>query len=240
MAPDLRGHGDSEWAKGSSYSLADHLYDLTRLMRAAAVDTATIVAHSLGGMIGLAYSGTFPDRVSRLAVLDGAFLPQRSTVPIDEQIAAWVTQLDKISDAKVRRFRNVGEAAERMLAHNRRLTAEQALHLASHGLRTNADGSYSWKYDAYQRVRAPYRLSLDEYAALWARVACPTLLLYGDESFLPDPAKAGVLAHFRQAESKTITGAGHWLHHDKPDEVVAALRAFLDIRGDWSPGMSTL
>ena len=25
VAPDLRGHGDSEWAKGSSYTLADNV-----------------------------------------------------------------------------------------------------------------------------------------------------------------------------------------------------------------------
>jgi alpha-beta hydrolase superfamily lysophospholipase len=35
VAPDLRGRGDSEWATGSSYSLADHVYDLTGLVKAA-------------------------------------------------------------------------------------------------------------------------------------------------------------------------------------------------------------
>jgi len=235
MAPDLRGHGDSEWAKASSYSLADHIYDLTRLMRATAVDTATIVGHSMGGMVGLAFAGTFPGRVTRLGVLDGAFLPQRPATPIDAQIAAWVEQIDKISDAKVRRFRDVGEAAARMLAHNRRLTPELALHLATHGLRRDADGSFSWKYDPYQRVRAPYRLSPDDYVALWSRITCPTLLLYGDDSFLADPAQAGLLAHFTTAESKTIAGAGHWLHHDKPDEVAAVLAAFLDLAGSEPP-----
>jgi pimeloyl-ACP methyl ester carboxylesterase len=34
VAPDLRGHGDSEWAKGSSYSLSDHVYDLTHIWSA--------------------------------------------------------------------------------------------------------------------------------------------------------------------------------------------------------------
>ncbi|NVN88695.1 MAG: alpha/beta hydrolase [Rhodopseudomonas sp.] len=231
MAPDLRGHGDSEWAKASSYSLADNVYDLSRLMRAAEVETATIVAHSMGGMVALAYAGTFPSKFSRLAVLDGAFLPSTASAPIHEQIAGWVTQLDKISNAEVRGFRDIGAAAARMQAHNRRLSADLALHLATHGSRPNPDGSYSWKYDPYQRVRAPYRLSPDDYAALWARITCPTLLLYGDESFLADPEKAGLLAHFAAAESKTIAGAGHWLHHDKPDEVVAALTEFLDLPG---------
>ena len=50
MAPDLRGHGDSEWAKGSSYSLADHVYDLTHLVGAGR--EAVLVGHSFGGMIG--------------------------------------------------------------------------------------------------------------------------------------------------------------------------------------------
>src|SRR5207244_3196215 len=44
MALDLRGHGDSEWAKGSSYSLIDNVYDLTRLMRFAALQDAAAAA----------------------------------------------------------------------------------------------------------------------------------------------------------------------------------------------------
>src|SRR4051795_5441647 len=93
-APDLRGHGDSEWAKGSSYSLADNVYDLTPLISAKG-DTV-LVGHSFGGMISLAYAGTFPDRVSRLVILDGIFLPGRSST-IDVQMAEWIGQLDRTS-----------------------------------------------------------------------------------------------------------------------------------------------
>jgi pimeloyl-ACP methyl ester carboxylesterase len=231
MAPDMRGHGDSEWATASSYSLSDYVYDLTRLIRSAALAQPAIVAHSMGGMIGLAYAGTFPDRVSRLAVLDGMFLPGSPAKPIDQQMAEWIAQLDKLAERKARSFRSIAEAAERILQRNARLTPEQALHLATHGVRKNADGSLSWKFDPYQQARAPYRLSADHYAALWSRVACPTLLLRGSESFLPDPAASGLLAHIGQADLRTITGAGHWLHHDKLDEVLLALRSFLGISG---------
>ena len=230
IAPDLRGHGDSGWAKGSSYSLSDYMYDLTRLVQSAAVQKTAIVGHSMGGMIGLMYAGTFPDKVSRLAVLDGVtVLPGSRRAPIHEQIAEWVAQLDRIADRKTRHHRSVAEAAERILTHNKRLTPEHALHLASHGVERNADGSYSWKFDEYQQARAPYRLSPDDHISLWSRITCPTLLLRGNESFLPDPETAGVLAHFRQAHSVTIAGAGHWLHHDKLDEVLGVLRRFLGI-----------
>jgi pimeloyl-ACP methyl ester carboxylesterase len=230
MAPDLRGHGDSDWAKGSSYSLSDYVYDLTCLVRSASVHQTAIVGHSMGGMIGLMYAGAYPDRMSHLAVLDGVtVLPGSPRAPIHERITEWVAQLDRIAEQKTRGYRTIAEAAERMSAHNKRLTPEQALHLASQGVKRNADGGYSWKFDEYQKARAPYRLSPNDHITLWSRITCPTLLLRGNESFLPDPETAGVLAHFRQAHLVTITGAGHWLHHDKLDEVLDVLRPFLGV-----------
>ena len=71
LAPDLRGHGDSDWTKGGSYSLTEYVYDLSRLVRHTAAQQVTIVGHSMGGMVGLIYAGTFPDQVSALVVLDG-------------------------------------------------------------------------------------------------------------------------------------------------------------------------
>jgi len=230
IAPDLRGHGDSGWAKGSSYSLADNLYDLAGLMRHAQLKRVSIVGHSMGGMIGLMYAGAYPDRASRLAVLDGVtVLPGRHQSPIHERINKWVAQLDDIAGRKPWRYKSVEAAAERMLANNKRLTTSQALYLAEHGLRRNSDGSFSWKVDDYLRARAPYRLSPEDHIELWSRITCPTLLLRGDESTLPDPGKAGVLGHFKQARFISIANAGHWLHHDRLDEVLAELRPFLAI-----------
>ena len=229
IAPDLRGHGCSEWASGSSYSLADHVYDLTCLVKSTAVEKVTIVGHSMGGMVSLTYAGAFPDKVSRLVVLDGVTsYPARKVKPAALRIADWVGDLDKSAQRKTHRYASVADGAERMLARNQHLTREQALHLATHGLKQNADGSYSWKFDPYLRARAPYRLSLEDHIGLWSRITCPTLLVSGNESFLPDPTTAGVMQHFANAELVRIEGAGHWLQHDKPDEVRALLERFLE------------
>jgi hypothetical protein len=112
----------------------------------------------------LMYAGAYPDRISRLAVLDGVtVLPGSPRTPIHERITEWVAQLDSIAEQRTRGYRTIAEAAERMSAHNKRLTPEQALHLASHGVKRNADGGYSWKFDEYQKVRAPYRLAPDDH-----------------------------------------------------------------------------
>jgi pimeloyl-ACP methyl ester carboxylesterase len=229
IAPDLRGHGESDWATGSSYSLADHVYDLTCLVKSAGFEKVTIIGHSMGGMVSLTYAGAFPDKVSRLVVLDGVTnFSARRVKPVDVRIADWVGDLDKFAQRKIHGYPSVADGAERILTRNQRLTREQAMHLATHGMKRNVDGTYSWKFDPYLRARAPYRLSLEDHMALWSRIQCPTLLVSGSESFLPDPATAGVISHFRQAELVKIEGAGHWLHHDKPDEVLGVLKKFLE------------
>ena len=227
MAPDLRGHGDSEWAKGSSYGLSDNVYDLTRLMRFAELQNAAIVSHSMGGMVALAYAGTYPDRVSRLVVLDGAFLSGSQSAPIDEQMSRWIDQLDRISEYEPSAFKTIEEAAQRLSARNKRLTSAQALHLARHGIRQNADGLYRWKFDHYQRARAPYRLSPDDYIALWSRITCPTLLMWGERKLPSRPRGRGPAHPFQGGRTEKIAGAGHWLHHDRLDVILASLRRFL-------------
>ncbi|HKS63460.1 MAG TPA: alpha/beta hydrolase [Xanthobacteraceae bacterium] len=230
LAPDLRGHGDSDWTKGGSYALTEYVYDLSRLVRGTGADKVTMIGHSMGGMVCLIYAGTFPEQLSALVVLDGVtVLPNAKSAPAHERIAKYVGQLDKLEDREPRRYRTIDEAAAQMRATNPRLPGELVQHLATFAVRRNDDGSYSWKFDPYQRSMAPHRLSGEDHASLWSRITCPTLLLHAEESFLGNPQAAGVADRFRQVRIETVAGVGHWLHHEKPDEVLHAIRTFLGV-----------
>ncbi len=230
LAPDLRGHGDSDWAKGGSYALAEYVYDLSRLVRSTGAGKVTLVGHSMGGMVSLIYAGTFPEQVSALVVLDGVtVMPDAKRAPAHERVAKWIGQLDKLENREPRRYATIEEAGAQMRVHNTRLPPELAQHLATHGVRRNADDTYSWKFDPYQRAAAPHRLLPDDHVSLWSRIACPTLLLGAEESFLESSKAKGLERYFPRARSETIAGAGHWLQHDKPDEVLRAIRMFLGL-----------
>jgi pimeloyl-ACP methyl ester carboxylesterase len=230
LAPDLRGHGDSDWTRGGSYSLTEYVYDLSRLVRHVGARQLAIIGHSMGGMVALIYAGTFPDRVSSLVVLDGVtVLPNAQDGPAHERIAKWVAQLDKLEEREPRRYRTIDEAAAQMRAHNKRLPGELALHLATFGVSRNADDTYSWKFDPYQRARAPHRLSPEDHVSLWARITCPTLLLHAEESFLQSSETGELTRYFQKARTQTISGAGHWLQHDKPDAVLRSIRTFFGL-----------
>ena len=71
IAPDLRGHGDSEWARNGSYGMAPYIYDLAQLIERQKLAPVTIIAHSLGGMISLRYAGLYPQKVARIVSIEG-------------------------------------------------------------------------------------------------------------------------------------------------------------------------
>src|SRR5436309_1546530 len=55
IAPDLRGHGDSQWSTDGSYTMAGYIYDLAQLVHQQRLAPVTIIAHSLGGNVLLRY-----------------------------------------------------------------------------------------------------------------------------------------------------------------------------------------
>ncbi len=232
MALDLRGHGDSAWAPGSSYALAEFIYDIAQLVEQKQLKPVSIIGHSMGGAISLLYAGAYPETVARLVVIEGLFfspaeLARRLGKPVAQRITRWVEQLRELSGRLPKRYQSIDEAVDRMRAENARLSAEQARHLTVHGINQNEDGSYSWKFDNYIRAQAPFNLTADDITSLWSAITCATLLVRGGESGASDPAADGALAYFNNAQALTIAGAGHWVHHDKLDDFLTAAGAFL-------------
>jgi pimeloyl-ACP methyl ester carboxylesterase len=232
VAPDLRGHGDSQWSTDGSYTLAGYVYDLAQLIHQQRLAPVTIIAHSLGGVVALRYAGVYPDTVARLVAIEGlgpppAVLAQRVARPIDQRIDEWIREQRGLAGRLPRRYASIEDAFKRMQEENPHLTAEQARHLTVHGVNQNEDGTYSWKFDNYVRSWLPYDMSSRDIQHLWSRITSPTLLLYGKESrWAGDPATDGRAGHFRNARVIGVEGAGHWLHHDRLDEFLRIVRAF--------------
>ena len=57
IAPDLRGHGDSQWMEGGTYGQLDYVYDIAQLLHQKDMIPVTIIGHSLGGAIALQVPG---------------------------------------------------------------------------------------------------------------------------------------------------------------------------------------
>ena len=232
IAPDLRGHGDSQWMIGGSYGVPEFVYDIAQLLHQTKLTPVTIISHSLGGMISLQYSGIYPENVTRLVAIEGLgmspkMLAERAAQSAQYRLQEWIGSLRKLSGRAPRRYPSQEEAFQRMQEENPHLSPSQARHLTLHGINQNEDGTYSWKFDNYVRAFPPFGISPAEVQELWSAITCPTLLIRGTESWASDPIKDGRAAHFRNARVVSVEGAGHWVHHDRLDEFLALVRDFL-------------
>ncbi len=227
MALDLRGHGDSEWVRGSSYPLPDYVADIYEFLQQQKIEKVRIVSHSMGGGISLLLAGSFPELVERLFVIEGLRVMLPNTDPIQDRMTRWIGQIQDQSRRQPRGYASIEDALARMQAAHPRLTEQQARHLTTHGVRQRPDGTWFWKYDGGIRLRSPYRLSFEDVSQLWSRIACPTLLVRGAASGRPDPAEKGWMQYFQHGSIHDVDGAGHWVHHDNPDGILELARNFL-------------
>jgi pimeloyl-ACP methyl ester carboxylesterase len=139
----------------------------------------------------------------------------------------WIEDGRTLAARQPRRYVSIDEALGRMQAENTHLTPAQARYLTVHGVSQNEDGTYSWKFDNYVRTMSPVDLSAEDVQSLWAAIACPTLLVYGKESWASNPIDDGRSVHFRDARVVSFEGAGHWVHHDRLEGFLEEARAFL-------------
>ncbi|MCZ6830614.1 MAG: alpha/beta hydrolase [Gammaproteobacteria bacterium] len=232
IAPDLRGHGDSQWITGGTYTATDYVYDIAQLIHQLDLEPLRIVGHSMGGNISLRYTGLYPDKVSKLVAIEGLgpspkMLAAIKKQEIDEGLRGWIKQLRKLSGRQTRRYATVEEAAARMKEANPYLSVEQARHLTVHGVNQNEDGTFSWKFDNYTRAFPAAGMSWEDTSTVMSRITCPTLLVYGAESDASNPAEDGRVEIFQNARVETLEEAGHWVHHDQLDNFLGLLRDFL-------------
>jgi len=232
IAPDLRGHGDSAWAIGGQYTLPEYVLDLDQLVEVLGLAPVRIVAHSLGAAVSLFYTGLKPENVSRLVAIEGMGPPPEMRARFEgkqlwELANGWIDAVRATSRVQPRRYVSIDAAAARMQEENPHLSPELARHLTVHGVARNEDGTFCWKFDHAARPLYPVRMEPGSMEGLWQRIACPTLLVHGSESWHGDPAKDGRAAHIPGARVLEIADAGHWVHHDQLDPLLPELRRFL-------------
>lgn len=232
IAVDLRGHGDSAWSPDGDYSMLAYVYDLAQLVHQLKLAPVSIVAHSLGGNIALRYSGLYPENVKKIVAIEGLgpsprLIAERDAAPFRDRWRAWIDERRAAAARLPKRYATIEDALARMKSENNYLSDAQARHLTVHGVIQNEDGTYSWKFDNYLRNWPIFDLPQARIDELWAAIACPTLLLYGEKSWASNPETDGRAAHFRDARVVQFEDAGHWLHHDQFDRFIAELKAFL-------------
>jgi pimeloyl-ACP methyl ester carboxylesterase len=207
LVPDLPGHGRSQ---GSALTSIAEMADWTAaLLDAAGAPRAHLIGHSMGSLIALETAARHPAKVSALGLIGTA---ATMTVGPDLLKAAEANNPDAIDmvsiwglgfDAEIG-----GSLAPGLWMHG---GAQRVLQHCAPGVLfsdLSACNSYS-----------------DALAAA-AKVTVPTALILGEKDMMT-PAKAGkaLAAAIPHARTVLLSGAGHMMMSERPDELLAALKA---------------
>jgi lipase len=217
VALDLRGHGSSTFEP--PWNLEQHVEDvLDTLTEERLVDEAARwLGHSFGGRIAFEVAAAAPEVVERLVLLDPA-------IAIPGQVA-----LRAAEDARRdRSYASFEEAIERRFDESRLTRASPELvggELAAH-LFEDADGRWRYRYLQSAVIAAYGEMSREPPP--FELVRAPTLLVLGEESYLPYDhlLDAHTAALGDELEVVRVPG-GHTVLWDAPAETGAAVEAFL-------------
>jgi pimeloyl-ACP methyl ester carboxylesterase len=229
VAPDMRGHGDSDWVgAGGYYHFVDYLADLHELVGQVGRARVSLVGHSMGGSIAAYYAGAFPERVHKLALLEGLGPPE-SKEAMPARVATWLAAWKKVREKSPKSYATVEEAAARIAEHDPLVSAETARFLAEKGTTAALGGRIRFKHDPLHATPGPWGFSLAVAEQFWRRVRCPTLLVAGAQSMMrhTPSEEARRIKCFQHARRAIVEGAGHMMQRHQPKKVGEVLRAFL-------------
>ena len=216
VAPDARGHGESEKPK-TGYAPADFVRDAVAVMDATGLARPIVVGHSMGGFHATALTLAHPDRVHALVLVDVG--------PHSENAGG--SRARRLSFGRPDRFADDGSA----LAYLKETSPGYSDAVYDNRMRwlfaRDGDGLV-WRSskDALAQI-------LDQPAAsaraVWDRIgeiACPVLVVRGSRS----PSLSAETAHalvssLRDAELIELD-AGHNVALDRPQELADAVVAF--------------
>ncbi|MFI9235434.1 alpha/beta fold hydrolase [Streptomyces sp. NPDC053079] len=212
IAPDLRGHGRSDWSP--PWSVERHVADVLAVMDDLGLPQVDVVGHSFGGLVALHLCRTAPERVGRLALLD----PSVGLAPrgLHEQARRTMTTST---------FAGCDEARVERKAAWPSASAEAVDDEVADHLTEEPDGRRRWRFDAAAVVTACSEMA---GPPVLPPSTVPTLLVIAKRSGFVRPE---YVTDCRAVLGDRLTVAeldcDHMLYLERPREVGALLRQFL-------------
>lgn len=230
VAPDMRGHGDSDRVgAGGYYHFMDYVADLRALLVQLRRERVSLVGHSMGGSICSYYTGAYPRGIRHLALLEGLSPPvEDPNVP--GRIRAWISSWERARTRTSTGALSLEAAADRLMRHDPLLSKDYALELAEYGTRRGDDGALHFKHDLVHMTRGPYPFRIEFAEACWREITCPVLYVEGSESTFRHPAEetARRLSVFAgETATASIAGAAHMMQRHQPRALADILARFI-------------
>jgi pimeloyl-ACP methyl ester carboxylesterase len=222
VVPDLRGMGFSSQPE-AGYDKKTQAGDIRAVLDKLGIDKADIVGHDIGTMVAYAYAARYPDKTTRLVVMDA---PVPGITPWDEIVRS----------PQLWHFSFGGPDALRLVKGRERIYLDRFWNEFA-GDRSKIDEGtrrhYARIYARPGAMRAAFAQFLsiptdaeDNRKSMATKLTMPVLAVGGAKSF--GAMEAVVMRNAATTVTELVVpDAGHWLMEEAPEPTVKAIREFL-------------
>ena len=210
---DQRNHGRS--MRSDKFSYAEMAKDIILLMDHLEIEKTSILGHSMGGKTAIQVAYSYPNRIQRLIAVD--IVPKQYPRGHDAIFKA-------IQSVLIKEITNRKQAEEHLSSQIKNVGVRQFL---LKNLQRNSDGGFEWKanfdvlYKDYENIVAALEI--------YKTIKTPTLIIRGTKSqYITDEDLEKLDDVFDNNQFVDLE-AGHWVHADKPVELLEVLRTFLTL-----------
>ena len=217
---DLIGHGGSAKPKGD-YAISEQAAAVGEALNGMGVEGATVVGHSLGGVVATALAEQSSELVDRVVLIDAPVEPSSSNLPLASRIsrmpvigeAAWRLRFDSLVKSGYESAFAEGFDLESAFEDPDQVVADnEAMTYTSYDNAVEASDTYLGEQ------ALPSRLT---------RAAVPVLGIYGAEDQLLDSEQvAADLEAIPGAEVRVMDGIGHSPNLEAPADTAELILRF--------------
>ena len=219
LMPDLPGHGLSG-RPDASYELRWYAHVMARWLDAAGVERADVVGHSFGGGVAQTMLLECPERIRRLVLVSSGGLGREISMSL--RLASIPLVVERLGQPFMGPCTRLAlKATGDVISEDdvARLSAMNAQRGSARAFARTVRDIIDW--------RGQRRTFFQRAAEL--RGLPPIVVFWGDRDDVIPISHAEALA--KSVDGVRVTrfaGCGHYLHHEKPDEFVDALRDYLE------------
>lgn len=206
---DVRNHGLSGHSSDINYQLMAE--DVLETLSSLNVHKFVVVGHSMGGKIAMKLADLAREQTEKLVVLDITPIQYHESHHAEIFKALFAVQQANVASRL--------EAAKIMRKYIHEEMVIQFL------LKSFNKGQWLFNvqalFDHYPDIMAWEKVE---------KINRPALFLRGGDSFYISKPEhfAAINEQFSQAKIEVIENTGHWLHGEKPDEVIKHMQAFVN------------
>ncbi len=184
VALDLAGHGHSSHRPaGAAYGLPDYVHDVLQVAEQLGWQRFSLLGHSLGAIISVFLAGALPERVERLALIDGLIPPTGKPDNAPEQLGKSLQAQLRLGNKRKPVYADQEQAIEARMKGAVAVTREAAQLLAQRGLMP-VPGGYTWRSDSRLTLPSAIRISDAQAMAFVRAIRCPTHLVVACQGLL--------------------------------------------------------